>query len=143
MRRGFPRPRDTTFGLPVPFTAMGLNMIGSGDDDRIADCVVHGLCTVCGLELEEHCCVAVSRDGQYRDNVSKYDPGLCHPKCAVMTVSFCPHFREGRSSMELVDTESILRLLRSMPSGEYRLPEGSLKKIERGLDIGMNLASAS
>ena len=114
MKVGFPRPRDTQFGLPVPFTAMSVNMVGAGDDTRIDTCITDGLCSVCGLPLDRKCFVAVSQTGStYKGCVSRFDPGLTHDKCAQMARAFCPHFRDGGATLELVDTESILELLRS------------------------------
>jgi len=116
MKVGFPRPRDDRFALPVPFTAAGLNMIGAGSDERIERCVVEGLCGVCGLELQETCCVAVQQTGPYSGYVSCYDPGLMHEKCAEIARAFCPHFRDGDASLELVDTAHALSLLRNRGS---------------------------
>jgi hypothetical protein len=115
MVRGFPRPHDPTYHLPVPYSSYSVDLIGAGSDVRIGECVLAGLCTVCGLPLEKESYAAVSNTDPGKGGISKFDPGLCHEKCSKLAVAMCPHFREGRSVMVRVCTDEVLAGLRALP----------------------------
>lgn len=103
MRRGFPRPvfdtrnntwlskENRTF-LPTPYTATtdGIAVIS---EHRASECLKDVLCSVCGEEV-------YFTDNGYitvlpKNNLLTYESGPFHPKCATLTMKFCPHIAQS------------------------------------------------
>lgn len=108
MPRGFPRPRDTAYGFPTPYTADSINSIASSHSVRNGRCNENGWCSVCGLELDEYSYTTVMQE---KMTVSFEDTGIMHDNCAQMTLQFCPEFAKGTNGLYRVKSKRFLTKL--------------------------------
>lgn len=107
MRKGFPRPlydidrlgewdwpSEQPKFLPMPYSAQtdGIALLS---ESRSGECVVHGVCSVCGEPVPfEHGHIGMLM----KDGFLFYESGPFHQKCLTITVTKCPHiaFSDGK-----------------------------------------------
>jgi len=138
--------------MPTPWVSDGPHSPGTIDITRASDSIALMLCVVCGLGFAENerahiaaaqvCakCPEPWYEGQAQcggcgstdtELGVVYDHGLTHEQCAVMTVSFCPSFRESVSghpimtmwSLSTLEAQSIMQKLGGVTIQRVRLCE--------------------
>jgi len=106
--KGFPRPTETGLNgknWPLPWTGADGPKNGKWkhiDTDRMNEAIDDKLCILCGLELSDdwvYCLIngKPGRDihmGSLFSLIFRPSPSTkCHPKCAIIACTFCPHLK--------------------------------------------------
>lgn len=113
MKKGFPRPYNEVFRVPVPYTALSIEDIANVSEERNDECIAEGLCAVCGEPLGETCRIVLTTTS---NNANWSDSGIAHPKCSRIVELKCPAFAENNSHFysDELDTDLTLYNFRRM-----------------------------
>ena len=128
MKKGFPRPYNEVFRVPVPYTALSIEDIADASDERNDECIEEGLCAVCGESLGETCRIALTTSST---SANWSDTGIAHPKCSRIVELKCPEFSENKTHFysDELDTDLTLYNFRRMRKAQPSITTISFKQI--------------
>lgn len=138
MRRGFPRPvfdirtqpwmnqKNRRF-MPTPYSA-STDGVATISEVRASECLSDVVCSVCGegVDFNERGYITVL----LKDNILVYESGPFHPKCATLTMKFCPHIAQSDAwSVAMIPVSTWIK------HQEYWQKEGRWSLPETGIDL--------